>query len=281
MKEKNEKLNNKTDLHLHTNHSDGALSTEELLTRSRKNGLNCISIVDHDNVSAVGEAIPLGKQLGIEVIPGVELSTIINDYEIHILGYFIDNKNENLLEYLKFFRTERITRAKRIVEKLNKLKIPLKIESVLEQANIGSVGRPHIASALVEEGYVDTYLQAFSRYIKNGGPAFEKKYTLTPAQAIELINKSGGLSFIAHPGNLMNESLIYYLINIGIDGIEVVHPNHTPETTENLKKIASEYFLLESGGSDYHGGLKNDEHVLGKYTIPTKHVTAMKQRLYK
>jgi hypothetical protein len=164
---------------------------------------------------------------------------------------------------------------------LNKLKVPLKLESVIAKNRTGSIGRPHIANALVEGGLIRSYQAAFDQYIRNGGPAYESKYTLTPSDAISLINKAGGLSFIAHPNYIKDEKIFSELINQGIDGIEVIHPSHPPETVDFLRKIASGYFLLMSGGSDYHGGLKNDENTFGTFTIPYKMVTAMKQHLYK
>lgn len=269
-----------TDLHLHTSHSDGKFSPEELLKKAKNIGLSCISIVDHDTVNGIEEAISLGKQMDIEVIPGVELSTTLGDMDIHINGYFIDYKNETLLEHLNMFRQERLKRAKRIVDKLHKLKVPLDYESVLAQAQNAALGRPHIANAMVENGLVHSYQDAFNLYIKNGGPAYEAKYSFSPKQAISLINKCGGVSFIAHPGCHLTEDVISELITLEIDGIETVHPGHSPQTTESLKKIANTYFLLESGGSDFHGGLRDDEDALGKFTIPYKFVSAMKRRLF-
>jgi hypothetical protein len=269
------------DLHLHTSYSDGNLTPDELMKKAKQAGLKCISIVDHDNIDGTDEAVKLGKQLDIEVIPGVELSTTVDNLDIHILGYFVDYHDKTLLDYLKFFREERLKRAERIVNKLNKLKVPLKLESVIAKNRTGSIGRPHIANALVEGGLIRSYQAAFDQYIRNGGPAYESKYTLTPSDAISLINKAGGLSFIAHPNYIKDEKIFSELINQGIDGIEVIHPSHPPETVDFLRKIASGYFLLMSGGSDYHGGLKNDENTFGTFTIPYKMVTAMKQHLYK
>lgn len=280
MKDDNDKMILNADMHLHTNHSDGVLSTNELLPLAKNKKLKCISIVDHDSIAAIEEAIPICKKLDIKLIPGVELSSSIDNQEIHILGYFINPTNKLLLDYLQLFREERIKRTKIIVHKLNKLNIPLKLESVIELAQNGCIGRLHIAAALVKQGFVNNYLQAFEYYIKNNGPAYEKKYTITPAQAIMLISQAGGLSFLAHPGNITSENILYKLINLGIDGLEVVHPNHSKDTTNYLKKIANEYFLLETGGSDFHGGIKNDDNTLGKYTIPYKYVYAMKSRLY-
>lgn len=269
-----------TDLHLHTSHSDGKFSPQELLEKVNKVGLKCISIVDHDTVNGIEDAVSLGKKMDIEVIPGVELSTTLGDMDVHINGYFIDYKNETLLEHLNIFKDERLKRAKRIIDKLHKLKIPLEFESVLARAPHSALGRPHIANAMVENGFVNNYQQAFDQYIKNGGPAYEAKNSFSPKQAISLINKCGGVSFIAHPGCHLSEDAISELINMEIDGIETVHPGHSPQTTESLKKIANTYFLLESGGSDFHGGLRDDEDALGKYTIPYKFVSAMKRRLF-
>ncbi|MDP2208134.1 MAG: PHP domain-containing protein [Bacteroidota bacterium] len=269
-----------SDLHLHTSHSDGKFTTKQLLEKVNKIGLKCISIVDHDTINGIDEAISSGKKMDIEVIPGVELSTTLGDMDVHIIGYFIDYKNEILLEHLIMFREERLKRAKRIIDKLHKLKIPLDFELVLARAQHAALGRPHIANAMVENGFVSSYQEAFNQYIRNGGPAYEAKYSFSPQQAISLINKCGGVSFIAHPGCYLNEDAISELIKMEIDGIETVHPGHNPQTTESLKKIANTYFLLESGGSDFHGGLRDDEDALGKYTIPYKFVSAMKRRLF-
>ncbi|MEX0602795.1 MAG: PHP domain-containing protein, partial [Bacteroidota bacterium] len=162
------------DLHTHTTHSDGALTTRELLTRARDKGLQALAITDHDNVAAVVEAIELGTQYGIQIISGVELSVTMEEKDIHVLAYCFDHTKPELLDYLRFFREERVHRAERMVRKLNNINIPLKMESVLEQAGIGSVGRPHIANALVESGWTGSYHEAFEKYIGMGGPAFEK-----------------------------------------------------------------------------------------------------------
>jgi predicted metal-dependent phosphoesterase TrpH len=272
-------MEGKADLHMHTTHSDGSLTTVELLQRVQQVGLTTIAITDHDNVAAIDEAIAIGNEIGVRVIPGVELSASLDGNDIHILGYFFDHKNRNLLEHLEFFRIERVKRAERIVEKLNDLNVPLKIESVMEQAGKGSVGRPHIANAMVEEGLADTYHEAFTKYIGNGRPAYEKKYQVSPQAAIDLISSAGGLSVVAHPGTMIDEQVLLELIKDGVDGIEVIHPSHSPERVSHYRGIASEYFLLASGGSDFHGGKKNDYEALGRFTISESDVAVMQRRL--
>ena len=272
-------MEGKADLHMHTTHSDGIYSTSELVRRAKEAGLTIISITDHDNVAAVAEAIEVGKRCDIEVIPGVELSVGVGEQEVHLLAYFFDYNNQHLLDHLAFFRIERMKRAERIVEKLNGLNVPLKLGAVLERAGTGSVGRPHIATALFEAGLTDSYHEAFYKYIGYGKPAYEKKYQISPQAAIALIASAGGLSFIAHPGNSLNEAVLLEFINEGIDGIEVIHPSHSPERVMHYSGIVNEYFLLASGGSDFHGGRKNDNDILGKYYVSLDHVQEMRRRL--
>ena len=268
------------DLHLHTTHSDGALSPETLMRRVQKAGLSIVSITDHDNVGGLDEAIETGKSLGIEVVPGVELSVALNDKDIHLLAYFFDYTNQKLLEYLAFFRYERLKRAERIVQKLNDINVSLNMDSVLDQAGIGSVGRPHIASALLEEGLIESYHEAFMKYIGVGAPAYEKKYQLSPLEATQLVAQAGGLTFLAHPGKYTTDFELSALIQSGLDGIEVVHPSHNEARQEFYRGVVHQYFLLECGGSDYHGGRKNDDQTLGTYTVPLQIVEDMRTRLF-
>ena len=267
------------DLHLHTKHSDGAYSPYDLIKKAKAAGLSVISITDHDSVGALDQAIPIGKEFDIEVVPGMELSATVGEYEIHILGYFIDYVNKALVEVLTIFRERRLKRAERIVDKLNRMNIPLKLESVLAHATGDSIGRPHIASALVTGGHVDSYYNAFKKYLADGRPAFEKKAEFSLEDTVRLIAQAGGLSFLAHPGKGMTDTLLLRLIKVGLDGIEVTHPSHTPDLVKYYRGITDEYYLLESGGSDFHGGLKDDEHLLGKVCIPVSTVDLMKRRL--
>ena len=202
------RMDGKADLHLHTLYSDGALPPRDLLEQARLAGLTTISITDHDNTGGLQEAQAQGALLGIEVIPGVELSTSVNGQDIHLLGYFFDSGDRILQEYLALFRTERHHRAERIVRRLNELKIPLSFEAVISRAGGGSIGRPHIATALVEEGFIESYQEAFARYLGFGRPAYERKYQITPREAVRLLAEAGGLSFIAHPGNAIDERVL-------------------------------------------------------------------------
>jgi predicted metal-dependent phosphoesterase TrpH len=270
----------RADLHTHTTHSDGALSPYDLIQRAHSVGLTVLSIADHDNVGALDEAMEWGKSFGMEVIAGLELSVSLGEKDVHILAYFVDHRNQDLLDYLTFFRRERLKRAERIVQKLNNLSIPLRMEAVLQQAGIGSVGRPHVANALLDGGYVGSYHEAFDRYIGTGGPAFEKKYQLSPIDAFKMITAAGGLSFLAHPGKYLSEIDLSQLIKSGLDGIEVVHPAHDEKLMEYYRGLVNQYFLLESGGSDFHGGKKNDDHTLGLFTVPMHVVETMRSRLF-
>lgn len=268
------------DLHLHSTYSDGVHTPEELVKMAHEAGLCAIAITDHDNVAAVEEAVECGRSVGVEVIPGVELSVTVGEKDLHILAYYCDHTNKYLLDYLSFFQRERLKRAERIVEKLNNLKVPLKIESVLDLAGVGSVGRPHIANALVESGLTESYHQAFEKYIGAGGPAYEKKFQLTIKDTIKLITSSGGLAFLAHPGKSVSENEVLNLIKQGLDGIEIVHPCHTETQRQHYRRIVNQYFLLESGGSDFHGGRRGDGEIFGAYTVPLKVVETMRRRLF-
>jgi predicted metal-dependent phosphoesterase TrpH len=272
--------NPRADLHLHTTYSDGILSPNDIIKKSYENDLTVISITDHDNVGALTEAIEWAKQFNIEVVTGLELSVTLNYKDVHLLAYFFDHTNQRLLDYLSFFRYERLKRAERIVQKLNNINVPLKLDAVLDQAGIGSVGRPHIASALLEEGLTETYHEAFHKYIGVGAPAYEKKYQLSPLEATQLITQAGGLSFLAHPGKYTTDMELLELIQVGLDGIEVVHPSHSEARQEFYRSVINQYFLLECGGSDYHGGKRNDEDVFGVYTISLETVEEMRSRLF-
>ena len=271
-------MSGKIDLHTHTTYSDGANTPQQLIQKAKAVGIDVLSITDHDNINGIKEAVQIGKSLGVEIIPGVEISSEISNREIHILGYFFDIENQELEHYLNFFREERIKRAGRIVNKLRNFGFSITLEDVLNKAKNSAVGRPHIAQVMLEKGIVSSYYEAFNKYIGNGSPAHEKKVHLSPQSAFRIISDAGGLSFIAHPGNLQ-ESLLKDLIESGVDGIEVTHPSHSPQQQKFYKGIVNSYFLLESGGSDYHGGKREDEPNLGQYFTSTSAIFAMRKRL--
>jgi hypothetical protein len=244
----------------------------------KDNNIRMVSITDHDSVNGLEEAIEIGNDLGIQVIPGVEISTDVENQEIHLLGYFLDIKSPDLQKYLSFFRDERFQRAKRMVRNLNNLGFEMTMDDVLEVASGSAIGRPHLALVMLEKGYVTDFYEAFHKYLRDGGPAYERKIYVSPKSALKLINDAGGLSFIAHPGN-MKESILMTLIKAGVDGIEVTHPSHSNYQKKFYRGIVNQYCLLESGGSDFHGGKKNDEQNLGKFLLPHKHYLEMLQIL--
>jgi predicted metal-dependent phosphoesterase TrpH len=273
-------VESKADLHLHTTYSDGALSPYELIKKAKGAGLDIISITDHDSVGAIEEGVTIGKEHGLEVIPGMELSANLDQLEVHILGYFMDYRNASLLESLAVFREKRLRRAERIVGKLNRMNIPLNIESVVAHAAGNAIGRPHIATVMVNEGHAESYRQAFNKYLGDGRPAYERKEEFSPEDTVRLIASAGGLSFLAHPGRSLNDTLLARLIDSGLDGIEVVHPSHTPELVSYYRGIVNEYCLMECGGSDFHGGLKGDDEILGRFGVPPATVDIMRRRLF-
>jgi len=273
-------MENRVDLHIHTACSDGYYSPEEIVDKAKEQKLNCISITDHDTTDAIDRATEYAKKLGIEVIPGVELSSDLGDNEVHILAYFINPDNQELERYLEFFRTERVKRAERIVKKLNNLGFFVTMQDIMEKAKDSAIGRPHIAQVMLEKGFVRTYYEAFNKYIGNGCPAYEKKVHISPRSAFKIISDSGGLSFIAHPG-FMKEAVLKELIEAGVDGIEVIHPSHSSQLIKFYKGIVNEYFLLESGGSDFHGGKRDDFSNFGSYFTSYSVVEAMRKRLQK
>ena len=273
-------MSQKADLHIHTYHSDGIYSPVEIIDKAKINGISIISITDHDSTNALPEAIEYGRQQGIEVIPGVEISTDINNIEVHLLGYFINYTDEEFNKYLTFFREERLYRAKRIVQKLRNFGMNIDLDDVLEEAKFSAIGRPHIATVMLKKGYVSDYYEAFDKYLGNNAPAFERKIHVSPQSALKLINDAGGLAFVAHPGNI-KESILIELIEAGLDGIEVIHPSHQAHHKKFYKGIVSEYCLLDSGGSDFHGGFKNDETNFGEFYITPSKIEAMRKMLIK
>jgi predicted metal-dependent phosphoesterase TrpH len=264
------------DLHTHSLHSDGACTPEVIVARAAELGIRILSITDHDSVSGIEEATQAGRRLGVTIVPGIELSATLEHREVHILGYFVDIANKKLQQAISVFREDRLRRAERMVKKLNGLKAPVTMASVQEQAGSASIGRPHVAKALVAGGFVESYYQAFVKYIGDNGPGYEPRAIVTPEQQVELIANAGGLSFVAHPGRSMTEEELVTLIKAGVDGIEVIHPSHSPDLVKHYKEITNQYYLLQSGGSDFHGGLRGDDDQFGRFMIPAETVQRMR-----
>lgn len=248
------------DLHLHTTASDGTLTPRQMVQAAKEVGLSVIAITDHDTVSGLAEALEAGQELDIEVIPGIELSTIDSKQEVHILGYYIDTSCQNLLDVLSQMIHARDTRAVRMIEKLNELGVSITLDRVREISGNEFMGRPHIARAMIEAGYIKEHAEAFTtEYIGSGGRAYVERYKITPEQAISLIHEAGGVAVLAHPGCLgdggvLGEEDIVRYVGFGLDGVEVYYAKHSPEQVEYYKRLALTYGLMMTGGSDFHGG---------------------------
>lgn len=249
----------KIDLHLHTTASDGSSTPAELVKTCLDLGLKTIAVTDHDNVIAVKEVQNLGQKSGLQVVPGIEISTYIGSAEYHILGYFIDPENDALLGLTEAILDSRVERTHKMIKKLTAMGYPLKFKDVKKYATGVSLGRPHVAKAMIEKGYIDQIGDAFTdEFIAGGGKAYVEKKNVLPAEAIEVILKAGGIPVIAHPylinhGKPLDKSGITRLKDVGLKGVEVYQTKHKPKVSKKYKKIAEELNLLITGGSDYHG----------------------------
>ncbi len=255
------------DLHVHTTASDGTDSPGEVVARAALMGLGALAIADHDTLEGINAAVEEGRRRSLEVLPAIELGTGHRGREIHILGYMIDVDDEHLLSQLAFFRKARSERVIRMVDRLNKLGFPITLERVQEMAGYGSVGRPHIARAMVDQGFVGSVEEAFDRFIAEGRPGFEPRNKCTPAQAVHIIRRAGGVPVLAHPGLGQDDDLIPVLIPEGLQGIEAYHPGHFPEACRRYLDICGRYGLVATGGSDYHG-MDSKNNRLGACTVP-------------
>lgn len=261
----------KADLHIHTVHSDGQYSPEQVVEEASEAGLSAVAITDHDAVSGIEPVTKSSAGAGLEVVPGVELSSYIGERGFHIVGLFIDFTNERLLEHLAFFRTQRYLRAEKVVNILNGLNIGnigIKMEDVLAVSGEGTVGRPHIAQALLNIGAVSTFDEAFKRYIGRGRPAYMAKYRITPNEAAEIIHDSRGVAILAHPGiSARNDSEICDVMGRGMDGLEVSHPRHHAGQESHFKWMARQEGWLISGGSDSHGPDRDNSTRIGNCAV--------------
>lgn len=268
------------DLHAHTTCSDGQLTPQALIELAEKVGLSTLAITDHDVVDGINVAIEHATKL--EVISGVELSAIEGSSDIHILGYFINPSHPDLQVHLTEFRAHRYERARLIVEKLNELGINLSFESVLacrhdEQT---SIGRPHIARALLDGGHVKSLQLAFTLYLGNRAQAYVPKSKISVEEAIQIIHDAGGLAVMAHPGSTKRDELIPQFAEAGLAGLEVYHPEHNEIAQRYYRQLAEKNNLVTTGGSDFHG-IRPNRPGLGSLKIEYRHLDILRDRLGK
>jgi 3',5'-nucleoside bisphosphate phosphatase len=239
------------DLHMHTTASDGALSPKEIVHKMKQLGKRTISITDHDTMAGIEEAVAEGKKLGVHVIPGIELTTYHQGERIDILGYGL-TETPHLSEVLQKIRDHREKRAMMIIEKFQQIGMNITMEDVEHFSQGGVIGRPHIAKAVVAKGYVKDIKTVFDLYLGDGKPCSIEKMALTPKEGIDLIHEGGGVAVLAHPAVISNQEIIEELLQLGFDGIEVYHPLHNIDHERKYMKLALQYDLFYTGGSDFH-----------------------------
>lgn len=258
------------DLHLHTSASDGRLSPQELVEKVFRLGGGIIAICDHDTVDGLDPALAYARAIpGIRLIPGIEMSTHYEGYEIHLLGYFVDPHNKELTTTLERLAHSRVERAQAMVAKLHGMGIDIAWPKVEGFAGGNSIGRPHIARALLEAGYTGSIKEAFDRFIGYGGPAYVERIKTTPEEAVQLIEGAGGMAVMAHPFTISSpEAVIQYLTRIGLKGLEVYYNGYSTPQRDELMALARKYYLLPTGGSDYHGLDEEAETGIGEAGVP-------------
>ncbi|MEB3101253.1 PHP domain-containing protein [Ferviditalea candida] len=245
------------DLHTHTTASDGTNEPSGNIRLAKEAGLGAVAITDHDTVAGIPEALEAGRKLGVTVVPGVEISTVANGQDIHILGYYMNIEDSAFLQRLEELRRTRDRRNALIIDRLSELGMSVSLQEVIDAANKNgageTIGRPHIAAVLIAKGYVRTMREAFDRYLGKSGKAYANPPRIHPAEAVGWIHEAGGTAVVAHPGLYGDDLLIGQLIEQGIDGIEAFHSDHAPEDELRYSELCRRHRLLITAGSDFHG----------------------------
>lgn len=266
----------RVDLHVHSTASDGVLSPSEVVSTALARGLSVLALTDHDTLSGVAEAQAAAAGTGLEVIPGAEVNSEGAWGDLHILGYCLDPESPLLKKRLEAMRDARLGRARKMLEKLGQMGMPLDWEEVRALAAGESVGRPHVARALLNRGYVTSIQAAFDRYIANDGPAYVPRLRLTPAEVIEAIRTAGGVAVLAHPVHSSAVDLIPELVPLGLQGLEVYYPGHSQRDVQELLALCRRYGLLATGGSDFHGPGYEEGAPIGSVVVPLECVERLK-----
>jgi 3',5'-nucleoside bisphosphate phosphatase len=264
------------DLHLHTLFSDGTFTPEELAHRGAQVGLVAMALTDHDTVEGCDRMAQSCQSLGIEFIPGTELTAEFDGHEVHLLGYFLDVRQPRFLAEIKKFQDVRQERIQEMVTRLNQMGIPLRAETVFALANCHSPGRPHVARALAQEGICRSMDEAFDRFLKKGRPAWVPKYKISARDAMDLIHQAGGLAVMAHPGLNHCDQIIPHLAADGLDGLECFHSKHSSTQSEYYLALAARLHLAVTGGSDCHGFSKG-KPLLGGVRLPAVYLEKLRQ----
>lgn len=269
------------DLHSHTTASDGTLSPAELVSLAQTRGIRTLSVTDHDTMAGVPAAAEAAAAAGIEFLPGVEITAVIEHRDVHLLGYFLDANPPGLAPFLEEQRDQRVDRARAMAVRLVDLGVPIDVEMIIEQARADdrAVARPLLARALVDAGHVASEREAYERWIGDGKPAYVHREGTAPAEVVRLISRSGGVSAIAHPGLLRRDDLIPSLAMAGLAAIEVYYPEHDRASQTHYAKLAAQHQLAMCGGSDFHGDDHPRAKSFGTVGVPREAFIQLLQRL--
>ena len=259
------------DLHLHTTASDGRSTPEQLVQRAHRAGLKTIAVTDHDTVAGVAAARDVATPLGLRVVTGIEITAVSDGLDVHVLGYFFDEADARLAEFLTAQRADRVRRVHEMLNRLADLGVSLDRERILARAGERTgkaLGRPEIARALVAGGHVANIQEAFDAYLASGRPAFVSRRGSTPAEVIGILRLAGGIASLAHPGKIGLDALLAPLAAAGLAAVEVFHPDHDGALTEKYDELATLHGLARSGGSDFHGPGSGRAERLGEVILP-------------
>ncbi|WP_432204767.1 PHP domain-containing protein [Cetobacterium somerae] len=273
------------DLHTHTTYSDGTFTVRELLNRAKYLGLKGIAITDHDTMEGIPEGKKISKELDLDFIPGIEFSCSYEGYEIHILGYFLNEKSEKLTSKLIELKKARKERNEKIIKKLNNLGLKITVEEIEKEATGAIVSRAHICNVMMNKGFVYSKGEAFKQYLGRDGVAYVEKGSSNPLEIIKLIKECNGISALAHPSLVCNsrektEKILDILIEAGLDGLEVEYSSYTPKETKYYRQLATKKNLLKVGGSDFHGGNRTGVDI-AKASIDKEEIGIILEKGYK
>lgn len=262
----------KADLHIHTTASDGHSTPQQIINNAEKHNLEIISITDHDTIRGYRKAVEAAEDTDITLLPGVEITSDFNGRECHLLAYCFDPDHSVITQLLAQHYRSRLERGKWIVNELRNKGLDIDINEVKAEANGSNIGRPHIASVLIDKGYVASFKEAFIRYLSDQslGSIYNEYYS--HHKVIDSVKEAGGAVVVAHPGNLYSDDELEELVEAGVDGIEFIHPSHDYERQKQIEEFAENHNLLKTGGSDFHGGDKEYQKFFGVVTINIKYV---------